>query len=119
MKSPSVIHRIKFYLEFYSKIPERKWCIGRYYGVGSACAIGHLTWLPDPGSHMNELNTLLQPVMVKVQGAPRVVPAINDGTENFSTLGNHPKKRMMTALQMRLEMETNEPTDCTPDKTLP
>ena len=126
MKSPLTIHRIKHFLEFFSKIPHRLWnSTALTYdkdGVVTHCALGHLG-VKNTNSNMmsdeaKELCALMQPVAEKflktgtsinLYASPlsHCVTHINDA-KHPGYEGHHPKDRILWALNKRLEMETSE-----------
>ena len=133
MKSPSIIHRIKHFLEFFGKIPEEKWTQGKLARFDNQkltmCALGHLG-VEDEGKlnpEARELCELLFPIAKKSGFVNEhdlrsyyVVTSINDARERIHPLGRHPRVRILNALQQRLEMETNEiTTDNSSDQALP
>ena len=142
--NPAIIHRLKYYIGFFSDIPEKHWCSGSLSATRkdqrvTHCALGHLgvTHLGMLNAEAKELTKLLHPLLPSDYLEHDIVPVINDGRKPtyichdhlLPTLerlpqvipGSRPKTRILRALKKRLEMETktNEPACNSPAEALP
>lgn len=114
--TPDEVHKTKRFLEFFSSIPDEKWCAGQTRMMTEKgmqhCAAGHLL---DNSIHKNDfksameeaqsLNTLLNKVVPReeeqsVTYRTRAITNIND--REYS-LGDTPKERIINALKSLLK----------------
>lgn len=105
--TPQEIHDTKFFIEFYSKIPDEQWCVGRLmsYDGMRHCAAGHLS-LFDPisyGQNIKKLEDLFKKLPESLSGGNIV--RINDSLYNLDLAdkyGYTPKERIVNALKSLL-----------------
>lgn len=113
--TPQEIHETKFFIEFFSKIPEDDWCtkvvsqVSKNESKTRYCAIGHLC---SKIKDMNEVNEHYQKLVTLLHKVPLEMPerkinciaAINDNVQFAADkFGDTPKKRIVNALKSLLE----------------
>jgi len=126
--NPNKVHRIKYFMEFFSRIPDKLWCTRVYQTCDNPrrhCAAGHLGNRADTpyAEAVLELNALIRSVVdISSQTEKDIaITTINDGTPLYRLkYGGTPKERMLNVLKECLEKETNhESEQNTPAQTLP
>ena len=110
------IHRIKHFMEFFTRIPSDSWCIGSLSYGERSCALGHLGVkdMTKPTDEAVELGRLLMAETATAQTSNttfvKKVAQVNDGPThgdmvNATTDGESARRRVLDALQEKLEWE--------------
>jgi len=98
----------EYFIDFYSKIPNEKWCTGALYlpdypnANHQCCALGHLGLRVFTDIFKNEKAKVLQSFFNEDKsGRPSCVPIvkINDDIDNWHYEGDTPKERIINALK--------------------
>jgi hypothetical protein len=92
-KKQEALKITKKFINFYSRIPEKKWCIGELdNNQGQQCALGHIIYNDNMAPYETALRRLLS-----VVGARIVM--VNDNIEDkYTKFGDTPKKRIVGVL---------------------
>ena len=102
---------LEYFIDFYSKIPDEKWCTGFLYlpnykkASHQCCALGHLGLRQHIQINNNDRAKALQSFFnTDPSGRPSAVPVIqiNDDVCNFYIEGSTPKQRIINALKSLL-----------------
>ena len=80
MKSPAEIHRLKYWFDFFKKIPANKWCARKRIGPNlTYCAVGLINELMEGGG---DLRTYSHPGVLELESllglGHGMLPEIND-----------------------------------------
>jgi len=90
---------IDYFIAKFEGIPEDKWCTGDYEDShGRHCALGHC------GGSLFSARTKEEESLFSILGK---VGMINDGKIGYDQFGDHPKKRILSALSKAKEGTLN------------
>ncbi len=99
MKQKKIRYSKNYFINFYSKIPAKKWICGDYQktikGEVKCCAVG---FLQNSETKINDLNHHLG---IHAEN-------INDDIKEYGHLGKHPKTRIVNALKRRVKGQSIE-----------
>ena len=99
--SPQEIHDTKFFINFFSQIPEEQWTTGVLSFHGKFCAAGHL--LDKTPKFYGENVMKLTYLLGKLHKYFHII-SLNDNFNNEAIeYGKTPKERMINALKSLLE----------------
>lgn len=109
----------EFFLNFFSKIPTKRWTLGMGHRGGPRCALGHLgcDFTGDPRPNARALGEILRPVYEgsKFSGIGKspntVVSSINDDYTQICFKGKTPRARILNALRKAIRLRKGGKSD--------
>ena len=91
-------YTVEYFIRFFRKIPDNKWCVGNYVEGEKMCALGHCG---ETNVGKTKKSTALSNIFIKKLSL--TPDQINDGEEteimDFEKIST-PKKRILAALEM-------------------
>ena len=89
---------VDYFINKFSKIPDKKWITGVWSNNGKCCVLGHCGERNDGTlSKTRESEALRSLTYEYLWVAPY---SINDGFDELKMLGDTPKERVLTALEL-------------------